>query len=775
MAAFLLAGANNVKAGDNLPYNNSNGSYSVDINFGQFDSAEVGDILRVSCKITNYGNEWWHPDWKIKLTAKYSTFKEISVTEDGDIDIALDDNFFSSINTTDQNNNALNISGADVAITKIELVSGATPGPHAINIAENITNGVLTSDKTSAEKDETVTLTAVSAVGYKLKNFIVNSSTSKTTISSVSVNADGTITTIGTFAMPGNDANVSAEFIDKNILYQGDGAWKHTFEAYEFALVSVDDVLRVTCPKKMMKLITKSGTPLINNNEWIYDNDPLLNEYYDDANGCFNFTITSTMLGLIQEDGLILETYNNMTSVVIVPNNSTTPSAKTDVTLTYSATTASASTASIGQTLTDAPTLTVSPEGLEGITYSSSAENVATIATDGTVTIVGAGTTTITATFAETDTYKGASAYYTLTVFKQDVILAFSSETASAKMKQPFIAPTLTVTLEGLEGITYSSSNTGIATVANDGIVTLVAAGNTTITASFAENAIYNAASASYLLTIAEADVPTFTVTVAETTNGQISTSPTTDVTAGTTVTITATPSEGYKLLTITVTGADETNVELSGTGNTRTFTMPSQNVTVSATFAEIETIEATITSTTSFATFCSNKPLDFTGINTIEAYYAKTVENGNVYLLRIYGTVKAGTGLVLKGATTRIPVAESGDELEGNMLIGVSADTDVNASTDYVLTEKNGVAVFAQTGVNKATVAAGHAYLRVSVAQARTRTIGIGGEGTTGIENTFIDDCEQGEKVIYNLSGQRVKNPTKGLYIINGKKMIIE
>ena len=120
------------------------------------------------------------------------------------------------------------------------------------------------------------------------------------------------------------------------------------------------------------------------------------------------------------------------------------------------------------------------------------------------------------------------------------------------------------------------------------------------------------------------------------------------------------------------------------------------------------------------------------------------------------------------------IPVADSGDELEGNMLVGVTADTNVNASTYYVLTEKNGVAVFAQTGVNAATVSAGHAYLRVSVAQARTRTIGIGGEGTTGIENSFIND-EQGEKVIYNLNGQRVKNPTKGLFIINGKKMIVK
>ena len=272
-----------------------------------------------------------------------------------------------------------------------------------------------------------------------------------------------------------------------------------------------------------------------------------------------------------------------------------------------------------------------------------------------------------------------------------------------------------------------------------------------------------------------EAEGPTYSVIVGETENGQISVAPETDVAAGTTVTITATPSEGYKLSTITVTGADETNVELSGTGNTRTFTMPSQNVTVSATFVEIETVEATITSTTSFATFCSNKALDFTGINTIEAYYAKTVENGNVYLLRVYGTVAANTGLVIKGATTRIPVVESGDNLVGNLLIGVTTNTEVKAATDYVLTEKNNVAVFAQTGVNAATVSAGHAYLRVSAAKARTRTIGIGGEGTTGIENRFVDDNEQAEEVIYNLGGQRVKNAAKGLFIINGKKKILK
>ena len=49
----------------------------------------------------------------------------------------------------------------------------------------------------------------------------------------------------------------------------------------------------------------------------------------------------------------------------------------------------------------------------------------------------------------------------------------------------------------------------------------------------------------------------------------------------GAEVTITISPSAGYELSSISVTGAS-----LSGSGNTRKFTMPAQNVTVSATFA---------------------------------------------------------------------------------------------------------------------------------------------------------------------------------------------
>ena len=56
------------------------------------------------------------------------------------------------------------------------------------------------------------------------------------------------------------------------------------------------------------------------------------------------------------------------------------------------------------------------PNNLGNITYSSSNVNVATVDDYGTVSLAAAGTTTITATFTEDDTYAAGSASYTLTV-----------------------------------------------------------------------------------------------------------------------------------------------------------------------------------------------------------------------------------------------------------------------------------------------------------------------------------------------------------------------
>ena len=75
----------------------------------------------------------------------------------------------------------------------------------------------------------------------------------------------------------------------------------------------------------------------------------------------------------------------------------------------------------------------------------------------------------------------------------------------------------------------------------------------------------------------------TYTVTVADCSNGSVTANPT-SAAQGATVTLTASPSSGYELDTISA-AAGTSAVTLSGSGNTRTFTMPAANVTVTAAF----------------------------------------------------------------------------------------------------------------------------------------------------------------------------------------------
>ncbi len=207
-------------------------------------------------------------------------------------------------------------------------------------------------------------------------------------------------------------------------------------------------------------------------------------------------TTLSTLVnnGTIYKNGYTLTAASTSGSGSI--NEGTTPTQK-DCGLAFSAETASAK---MGETFT-APVLT-NPYSVE-VSWSSSDESVATVDASGNVTLVAAGTTVITATFAGNDAYTAGSASYTLTVEKADPVdcgLAFSAETASAKMGETFTAPTLTnpYSVE----VSWSSSDESVATVDASGNVTLVAAGTTVITATFAGNDDYKAGAASYTLTV---------------------------------------------------------------------------------------------------------------------------------------------------------------------------------------------------------------------------------------------------------------------------------
>ena len=78
--------------------------------------------------------------------------------------------------------------------------------------------------------------------------------------------------------------------------------------------------------------------------------------------------------------------------------------------------------------------------------------------------------------------------------------LAWSASACEATIGKDNTFPTLT-NPNGVS-VSYSSSDTGIATVSESGAVTLVAAGNVSITAASTANATYAAASVSYRLTV---------------------------------------------------------------------------------------------------------------------------------------------------------------------------------------------------------------------------------------------------------------------------------
>ena len=152
----------------------------------------------------------------------------------------------------------------------------------------------------------------------------------------------------------------------------------------------------------------------------------------------------------------------------------------------------------------------INPNALE-VTYKSSDETVATVSASGALSLLSVGVTTISASFAGDDSYRSATASYELTVSaagdsqeKQEAGIAWPAESYSFSLEETFTSPVLT-NPHALP-VTYSSSKPAVATVSNAGALTLLKAGSTRITATFAGDDTYNSSSVSYSLTVKGTD-----------------------------------------------------------------------------------------------------------------------------------------------------------------------------------------------------------------------------------------------------------------------------
>ncbi len=140
-------------------------------------------------------------------------------------------------------------------------------------------------------------------------------------------------------------------------------------------------------------------------------------------------------------------------------------------------------TLSVGSNQTLTATILPSDASNKGITWSSSNTSVATVDQTGKVTAVMAGSCTITATAKDGSGKKGTCAVTINGIEVTSITLSPSSLTLSVGSNQTLTATILPSDASN-KGLTWSSSNTSVATVDQTGKVTAVMAGSCTITAT---------------------------------------------------------------------------------------------------------------------------------------------------------------------------------------------------------------------------------------------------------------------------------------------------
>jgi hypothetical protein len=198
--------------------------------------------------------------------------------------------------------------------------------------------------------------------------------------------------------------------------------------------------------------------------------------------------------------------------------------------------------------------------------------------------------------------------------------------------------------------------------------------------------------------------------------------------------------------------------------------------------FKEIVEIVENVTITIGslgMGTYCSQYDLDFSGVSGIRAYIASGFKpsTGMAFIMRVE-EVPANTGIMVKGTpgTYTIPVKET-DMYYKNMFKGTLVSMTVPAIEDgcqnYVLRSGDyGVKFYVSHG--SSTLGANKAYLQIPTSIMGAREyINFEEDNVTGIVGPeYMTQEDHGE--LYNLNGQRITNPKRGIYIKNGKKIMI-
>ena len=278
-----------------------------------------------------------------------------------------------------------------------------------------------------------------------------------------------------------------------------------------------------------------------------------------------------------------------------------------------------------------------------------------------------------------------------------------------------------------------------------------------------------------------------YTVSVSATEGGTATVDGKSSVTVeeGSNITLVAVADEGYSFVNWTLAGN-----EIS-TSSTVTVTVDASAEYV-ANFEKRATPFELAVSEAEYATLY----LDYNALipEGAEVYTANAIDGNRLMMQQLNDVIPANTGVIVRARQGTYTFAISGDVVEAignNLLCGSVEDAYITPKKNqkfYVLSSKGGVVGMYEDelsgGVFKNN--ANKAYLLLSpnigiydeVVDTQNPGVQLGNSyyfdfsGTTAIENV-VGKVE--ENRYYDFSGRRIDNPTRGMYIVNGKMVMIK
>jgi hypothetical protein len=183
------------------------------------------------------------------------------------------------------------------------------------------------------------------------------------------------------------------------------------------------------------------------------------------------------------------------------------------------------------------------------------------------------------------------------------------------------------------------------------------------------------------------------------------------------------------------------------------------------------------------YATYCSVNPMDFSSTEDYTAWRISAISSdGTITFNKITSTIKGGQGVLLynknadgvnkTNATIKFADGSTVFNEEENLFIGTTAPRYV-AAGEYIGLSGDTFVPITSAG----NIPAGKAIIPMDAIPAGARDFKFVFEDdgeTTAISSMHNSQCTMHNEY-FDLQGRRVAQPTKGLYIVNGRKVVIK